>query len=143
LCASIVNSTFAGNVAAQPSLYVINPNCLAIAANEIVWGSAASDVVFSNPAGTYLLSDDLSALGDATGAQAFDVVSVDPMFNPDFSLQDFSRLRDKGNPGGGASLFTPGLFDVEGKERIHPAGLPDIGAFEITDMIFAGDFELL
>jgi hypothetical protein len=141
LCASIVNSTFADNVSAQPSVYVISPNCLAVAANDIFWGNAASDVVFSNPAETYLLSDDLSAIGDAMGTQAFDVVSINPMFNADFSLQDFSPLRDKGNPGGVGSLFTPGSFDVEGKERVHPAGLPDIGAFEITDVIFADDFE--
>lgn len=142
-CISIVNSTFAGNVAAQPSVYVINPSCLAIAANDIFWGSAASDVVFSNLAGTYLVSDDLSAPGDAGGTQSFDVVSVDPMFSADFSLLARSPLRNKGNSGGGGvSVFTPGPFDVEGKDRAYPAGLPDIGAFENLDVIFIDDFEL-
>jgi hypothetical protein len=73
-CVSIVNSTFAGNVSAQPSVYVINPSCLTIAANDIFWGNATSDVVFSNLAGTYLVSDDLSAIADATGTQSFDVL---------------------------------------------------------------------
>jgi hypothetical protein len=142
-CVSIVNSTFAGNVSAQPSVYVINPSCLAIAANDIFWGNATSDVVFSNLAGTYLVSDDLSALNDATGTQSFDVLSTNPMFNPDFSLQALSPLRDKGSlGGGGVSVFSPGLFDVAGQTRISPAGLPDIGAFENNDVIFMNGFEL-
>jgi hypothetical protein len=142
LCVSIVNSTFAGNVSAQPSVYVMNPNCLALAANDIFWGSATSDVVFVNPASTYLLSDDLSSIDDATGTQAFDVVSVDPMFNADFSIEGASPLRDKGNPGGGMALFSPGPFDVTGEARAYPAGFPDIGAFEVGDLIFFNDFEL-
>jgi hypothetical protein len=142
-CVSIVNSTFAGNVSAQPSVYVMNPSCLTIAANDIFWGSAASDVVFSNLAGTYLVSDDLSAPTDANGTQSFDVLSVNPMFNPDFSLQALSPLRDKGSlGGGGVSIFSPGLFDVAGQTRIWPAGFPDIGAFENNDVIFITDFEL-
>ena len=142
LCVSIVNSTFAANVSAQPSVYVLNPGCIALAANDIFWGNSTSDVVFANLASTYLLSDDLSAIGDAAGTQAFDVVSVDPMFNADFSIQGFSPLRDKGNPGGGAALFSPGPFDVAGQVRDYPAGLPDIGAFEIADLIFLDDFDL-
>lgn len=140
-CVSIVNSTFAGNVSAQPSVYILAPNCLTIAANDIFWGSATSDVVFSNPGGVYLASDDLSALGDANGTQAFDVTSVNPMFNADFSISDFSPLRDKGNAGGVGSVFSPGPYDVTGGPRVFGA-LPDIGAFEINDVIFVDDFEI-
>jgi hypothetical protein len=64
------------------------------------------------------------------------------MFNPDFSLQALSPLRDKGSLGGGAAAFSPGLFDVAGQTRVYPAGLPDIGAFENNDVIFINDFEL-
>jgi hypothetical protein len=141
-CVSLVNSTFAGNVAAQPSVYVLHPNCLAIAANDIFWGNATSDVVFSNLAGAYLVSDDLSAPNDATGTQSFDILSANPVFDADFSIQASSPLRDRGNPGGVGSVFSPGLFDVTGQVRASPAGLPDIGAFENTDVILINGFEL-
>ncbi|MET0232976.1 MAG: hypothetical protein ABW186_18750, partial [Rhodanobacteraceae bacterium] len=90
----------------------------------------------------YLVSDDLSASSDANGTQSFDVLSIDPMFNADFSLQNLSPLRNKGNPGDGAAIFSPGLFDVAGEARVYPAGLPDIGAFENMEVIFIDGFEL-
>ncbi len=66
-------------------------------------------------------------------------MSIDPLFNVDYSLSDFSPLRDKGSAG--APFFSPGDFDVEGQPRIYHSEHVDIGAFEVQDVIFAHDFD--
>jgi hypothetical protein len=140
VCAEITNSTFAGNISgAAAGLDVYSSMCIGIAANDIFWGSPLNAVHFDDPAWTYLANDDLDDLSAATGAaQASGLVTVDPMFNPDFSLRDFSQLRDRGNPGG--FIFSLEPFDVAGNARVYGAGV-DIGAFEISDLLFADDFE--
>jgi len=140
-CTSLVNSTFAGNTSSLPALYVFAPNCATVAANDVFWGSApGGDVVFENPSFTYLVSDDFADLAETANAQVLDVISVDPQFEADFSLADFSPLRDRGSTG--SAFFTPGTFDVGGEPRTYHGELPDIGAFEIQDVILAHDFDV-
>ncbi|MET0232137.1 MAG: hypothetical protein ABW186_14480 [Rhodanobacteraceae bacterium] len=131
----IVNSTFSGNASSLPALDVYTPNSSAIVANDILWGNTGGDVVFSNPPSSYVLNDDFGDLLEAGGTQSANLVSVDPLFKPDFSLDDLSPLRDKGNTG--SAIFSPGLFDVAGLPRVYHNEKPDIGAFEIQDVIFA------
>jgi hypothetical protein len=139
LCAIIANSTFVGNTSpTQPALEVATPDCPSLVANDIIWSNQPAGVAFDNVPNAYLLADDLSDITEAEGTQATDVVSVDPLFNPDYSLQDFSPLRNKGSGGG---LFAPGDFDVVGQPRVYHDELPDIGAFEIQDVVFAHDFD--
>jgi hypothetical protein len=141
LCATLVNSTFAGNLSNLPALYLITPNCSAVAANDIFWANLpGGGIAFANAPGVYLIADDLADLNEATGTQAAGLLSVDPLFDVAFSLQDYSPLRDKGNIGGG--VFSPGMFDVGGQPRIYHAELPDIGAFEIQDVIFASSLDV-
>ncbi|HJT97774.1 MAG TPA: hypothetical protein VJ696_05610 [Rhodanobacteraceae bacterium] len=139
-CALIVNSTFAATAAAAPALQVSTPDCPAVVANDIFWNNApGGGVVFDAPDNAYLFSNDIEASAEAAGTHVTDLYSVDPQFNPDFSLSDLSALRDKGNEG--TAVFSPGTFDVVGQPRIYHGELPDIGAFEIQDVIFAFDFD--
>ncbi len=141
VCAVITSSTFAGNssgVAAGLDVYA--SMCIAVAANDIFWGSPLDAVRFEYPAWTYLANDDLDDLAEAANAaQATGVVSLDPMFYPDFSLHDLSPLRDMGTPGG--FIFNLEPYDVAGNPRVYGDN-PDIGAFETHDIIFADGFEL-
>jgi hypothetical protein len=139
ICALIVNSTFTGNAAAVPAVDLQTPMCSLIAASDIFWGNSASaDVYIAYPDSTYTLNDDFGDVADAANTHAANLLSVDPLFNPDYSLRDLSPLRDKGNSGG--PIFSPGTFDVVGNARTAGPS-PDIGAFEIQDVIFAHGFD--
>lgn len=140
VCALIINSTFAGNSsAAAAALDVYASMCIAIAANDIFWDAAPAGVHFEYPQWTYLGNDDFFDLSEAANAaQTTALLSVDPMFYSDFSLHDLSPLRNLGDPGG--FLFALGQYDVIGNPRTYGAK-PDIGAFEIQDVIFAHGFD--
>jgi hypothetical protein len=139
-CALVVNSTFAATAAAVPALRLSTPNCPAIVANDIFWNNVpAGDIVFDVPGNAYLFSNDMQNTLEAGGTHVTDLYSVDPQFKPDFSLGSLSALRDKGSPGTG--VFSPGDFDVLGNARIYHGVAPDIGAFEIQDVILAFDFD--
>jgi hypothetical protein len=139
-CALIINSTFANNSSgAAGGLDVYASMCIALMANDIFWGGALGAVRIEDPQWAYLDNDDFDDLSEAANAaQAAGLLSVDPMFYPDFSLHNLSPLRDKGNPGGFVFSLEP--FDVVGKPRVYGAN-PDIGAFETYDIIFADAFE--
>lgn len=133
----IVNSTFAKNLSSVEGARIFTPMSLAVAANDIFWGSVGGDIFLDNPSSTYLLNDDFGNLTEVANAQADSLLSVDPLLNPDFSIQDPSPVRDKGSAGG---LFSPGAFDVIGNSRVW-GRQPDIGAYEFQDLFFNG-FEL-
>lgn len=139
VCTSIVNTTFTANTTSTAGVDVSTQACFALAANDIFWGNGAGgDVQFDNPNNTYLEYSDLGDLAEAQNTQSSNLLSVDPMFLPDYSLHDLSPLRNLGSPGG--FVFTPGQYDVVGNPRTY--GLyPDIGAYEIQDVIYAGGFD--
>jgi hypothetical protein len=137
ICTLLANSTFTANSSSIAGVDVATPACLAVVQNDIFWGDPHGNVQFDYPQFSYLLNDDLGDLSEATGTQASNLLSVDPLFNPDFSLQDLSPLRDKGVSNG----FVSGPYDVIGNPRVYGAN-PDIGAFEVQDVIFADGFEL-
>jgi hypothetical protein len=140
-CTLLINSTFANNSSgAAAGLDVHASMCIALAANDIFWGSPLGAVHFEDPQWTYLVNDDFDDLAQAANAaQAVGLLSADPMFYPDYSLHNLSPLRDKGNAGGFVFSLEP--YDVAGNPRVYGAN-PDIGAFETFDLIFADDFEL-
>jgi hypothetical protein len=105
--------------------------------NDIFWGNGGGDLqLASSP--TYVWNADVGDLNDFANAITSQAMSQDPLFNPDFSLSDFSPLRDAGVEGG--FLFANGDYDAFGNPRIDGAH-PDIGAFEISDVIFAHAFD--
>jgi hypothetical protein len=136
----ILNSTFANNSStAAAGLDVYSSLCDTIAANNIFWNSGSAAVRFEHPEWTYLWNSDFSDLSEAANAaQATALSSLDPLFQPDLSLHDLSPLRDKGAPSGFTFLLEP--YDVIGNPRVYGAN-PEIGAFEIQDVIFANGFE--
>jgi hypothetical protein len=138
LCMEVVNSTFTQNASSQPGVRISTPACVALVANSIFWGNSGGDINIGIPAMTSMVNDDLGNLDEAANTQAVNLLSINPMFNPDFSLQDTSPLRDAGSTGN--IFFSPGNFDVIGSPRIYGTN-PDIGAFEIQDVIFASAFD--
>ncbi|HEX5123888.1 MAG TPA: choice-of-anchor Q domain-containing protein [Rhodanobacteraceae bacterium] len=136
-CTVILNSTFANNSSPMaPALDVHTQMCDTLAANDIFWHGVAGAVQFDVPQSTYLANDDFNDLSEsANAAQASALLSVDPLFYPDYSLHDLSPLRDKG------FAFSLESYDVVGYPRVDGAN-PDIGAFETHDVIFANGFEL-
>ncbi len=136
LCIEVVNSTFVTNP--STGVRLTTPTCLSILANDIFWGHSGNFYADS-PALAYLMEDDFFNPTDAANTHATDLISLDPLFNADFSLADYSLLRNRGSDGGFG--YTPGDFDVVGNPRIYDAGQPgshaDIGAYEIQDVIFA------
>jgi hypothetical protein len=136
-CTVILNSTFADNSSPMtPALDIHTQMCDTIAANDIFWHGNAGAVQFDVPQSTYLANDDFDDLSEAANAaQASALLSVDPLFYPDYSLHDFSPLRDKG------FAFSLESYDVVGYPRVDGAN-PDVGAFETHDVIFANGFEL-
>lgn len=139
-CTMIVNSTFASTAASAPALQVSAMNCPAVIANDILWDNPqGGDLVVDAPLNAFLFSMDIERTDQASGTHVTDLYSVDPQLKADFSLADLSPLRDKGNPG--TLVFAPGDFDVVGNPRTYHGILPDIGAFEIQDVIFAYDFD--
>lgn len=138
-CLGIVNSTFMQNASTAPAVRISTPACLALVANSVFWdGNVGGDMQIDSPSMTYMQNDDLGNLAEAANTQATNLLSVDPMFNSDYSLKDYSPLRDAGSNGG--VIYSPGEFDVIGNPRTDGAN-PDIGAFEIQDVIFANTFD--
>jgi len=136
-CAEIVNTTFVHNTSAAPAVE-LNSSCAAIVANSIFWANTPQDLQIDDVSATVLMRDDLSNLDEATGTQASGLISMDPMFNSDFSLKDLSPLREAGSDGVG--FFSPGQYDVRGEQRVYGVH-PDLGAFEIQDVISAYGFD--
>jgi hypothetical protein len=138
LCLEVINSTFTSNAASRSAVKLRAPMCQSLLANDILWGNSGGDIDISYPATTILVNDDLGDLAEAAGTQSSALLSIDPMFYPDASLKDLSPLRDAGNDGG--FVFSPGPYDVVGNQRVYGSH-PDIGAFEIQDVIFAHGFD--
>jgi hypothetical protein len=139
-CGEVINSTFTDNVAILASLPAVNidAQCSTIVANDIFWGNPNGDVSFSNPQSSFLISDDFGDLSGTANTQATNILSVDPFFVAGYAIHDLSPLRNLGAPGG--FVFTPGQYDVIGNPRVYGA-YPDIGAYEIQDVIFAHGFD--
>jgi hypothetical protein len=139
-CTLLINSTFTQNASSLSALNVMTPACSAIVANDIFWGNnIGADVDFADIQDAYLFADDFHDPTEAAGAHTSALLSVDPIFMPDLSLSDFSPLRDRGFSGG--AIFDVGAFDVDGRPRSYYGVLPDVGAFEIQDVIFADAFD--
>ena len=136
--AEITNSTFTDNLSSVAAVQLYVPSGNALLANDILWSNYGGDIDIHFPSTTWLLNDDLTSLGEATNTQSYALLSVDPLFNADFSLRDASALRDAGSDG--SIVFYPGVSDVVGNSRTYGV-YPDIGAYEIQDVIFADDFD--
>jgi hypothetical protein len=142
ICNLIINSTFSGNATSAAALSISNlgPDCTSLIANSLFWGNTADDAT-SFSALTYLLTDDIANFGGQF-ADSGGVVSIDPLFKDisggDYSLKDDSPLHDLGTQGG--FIWGLGEWDVAGNPRIDGKA-PDIGAFEIQDVIFANGIE--
>jgi hypothetical protein len=132
---AVINSTFTDNAGGRITISAQYPT---IAANDIFWGNGSSDVYFVYPQSTFLANSDFGNLDDANGTQAGNLLSVDPLFRPNFALSDFSPLRDAGDPGG--FLFVLGQYDLVGNLRTYGAK-PDMGAYENTQALFASGFD--
>jgi hypothetical protein len=142
LCDLIINSTFAwGGAAIQNT----GDDCASVIANSIFFGSGD---FYDGPyikGEAYLFNNDLFNTAGITGTADLHLVenfSADPLFvniwNGDFSLQDGSVIQNRGSPGG--FLWGPGEKDVVGGERVV-GGNPDVGAFELQDVIFGNGFD--
>jgi hypothetical protein len=136
-CAEIINTTFTNNMSSTIGVDIVT-QCPTIVANDIFWGNPGGDVFFEYASSSILGNDDFGNLAEAANTQSSNLLSVDPLFNADYSLRDLSPLRNLGDPGG--FLFALGQYDVVGNPRIYGAR-PDIGAFEIQDVIFAHGFD--
>jgi hypothetical protein len=138
LCLGAINSSFTRNTSSSAAVGLQAPSCLTLLGNDILWGNnSPTDIEIFYPDNAFLVNDDFGDVSEATGAQVGHLVSVDPLFNSDFSLRDFSPLRDAC---GASFFFSPGEFDVIGNLRAY--GIPDIGAYEIQDVVFASDFDV-
>jgi hypothetical protein len=135
-CVAIVQSTFTKNTSASPNIYIASNTCQTLLANDIFWGNPGGDLQFAAP--VHIENSDVTNLSDLNGTFASHVLSLDPLFNSDLSLSDFSPLRDFGVLGG--FFFDNGDYDVGGSTRIYGSS-PDVGAFEIEDVIFAHPFD--
>lgn len=139
-CVGILNSTFAATASNSAALDVSAANCPVIVANDIFWNNTqGGDLVFDHPQSAYLFSVDLADVGEAANTNATDLYTYNPLFNADFSLTDFSPLRDRGTASSGIPI---GNYDVVGLPRVYHDERPDIGAFEIQDVIMAYDFDV-
>lgn len=143
-CAAILNSTFVGNTGGSRALELrAGMGCTPLIANSLFWGNSSGDLYLSmmSQSSVFLLNDDIHEFGSSTDVTVNGqetLMSVNPLFVDasagNYALSDFSLLHDKGSSleliGG------PGSFDVVGFKRTDGAS-PDIGAFEIQDVIFA------
>lgn len=136
-CMEIINSTFSDNDSTAEGVDV-DAQCPTIVANDIFWRNLSGDLHLAFPQSGILGNVDLGDPTEAANANVSNIVSADPMFEPDYSLHDLSPLRNLGDPGG--FLFALGQYDVIGNARTYGAR-PDIGAFEIQDVIFAHAFD--
>jgi hypothetical protein len=138
ICIEIIQSTFVENsTSAWAVTDVSTPSCRLVAANDIFWNPGSEDLHLWTPATAYLTNIDIKTVDDVANAQTSSIVSVSPSFKADFSLSDYSRLRNTGVIG--VFAFSNGAYDTFGNPRID-GPYPDIGAFEIQDVIFADAF---
>jgi hypothetical protein len=140
-CTEIIHSTFARNAASVPAIGIggsgILEPCTPLVANSVFWGNDTGQIEINFPAVGYFLDVDVTDLGELSGMAVTNAFSIDPMFNADLSIGDMSPLREAGTVGG---LFSNGAYDVIGSPRIY-GQRPDIGAFELQDVIFAHPFD--
>ena len=136
LCMGIVHTTFVGNISTSRNVQVENDSCMALLVNDIFWGNPGGDLDLASSAN--VANVDLTDISDLDGATISNVLTLNPLFNADYSLRDFSPLRDAGLTAG--FIFENGNFDVFGNPRIQN-DRPDIGATEISDVIFAHPFD--
>jgi hypothetical protein len=141
LCIEIVHSTFARNVASVPAIGLggsglLEP-CTPLVVNSIFWGNSTGQLELNWPAVGYFFNDDVADLDELADMAVTNSMSLDPLFGDDLSLSDMSPLREAGVTG---ALFSNGVRDVVGSMRIY-GPKPDIGAFEIQDVIFAHPFD--
>lgn len=138
----IANSTFANNLSSFAALEIsqASTSSASVIANSLFWGNSGSDAAFYTSA--YLTNDDITYY-DGQITQSTGLVSISPFFKNspagDFSLKDDSPLRDMGASNG--FVWWPGDWDVRGKPRTSGV-MPDVGAFEIQDVIFANGFDI-
>lgn len=135
-CMGIIHATFVDNVSTSRNVRIENDSCRALLVNDIFWGNPGGDLDLASSADAANL--DLAEISDLDGATISDVLTLNPLFNADYSLSDFSPLRDAGLTGG--FVFENGNFDVFGNPRTQN-DRPDIGAIEISDVIFAHPFD--
>ena len=84
-----------------------------------------------------MLNSDFEEPSNALGTQYTNLYDLNPELHSDWTIDDASPLRDKGLE----SELNVGEFDVAGHPRIYN-DLPDVGAYEIQDVIFAYDFDI-
>jgi hypothetical protein len=138
-CLGILGSTFTNNTGTAPSVRIDASTCLVLATNSIFWGSGgttpAIDLV--TPGTAVFENDNVFDVAEIQGAlQIEGVISINPEFNSDFSLGDFSPLREAGVNYSGVDMD----FDAFGNSRFYGEHV-DIGALEIQDVIFAASFQ--
>ncbi len=106
--------------------------------NSMFWGNSGTDLELNTTGGAALDSDDIESLAGTPDSNA-NPLAVDPHFAGagDYRLRGDSPLRDAGNAGVPGGV---GTLDAAGQPRIA-LGAIDIGAYELTDAIFRGDFE--
>jgi hypothetical protein len=147
----IMSSTFSDNVVSQGVAVYSETYSegIALIANNIFWGNHSSaDAAF----GVYinLVNNDIgSYVGTSAGkpTTVTNCYSIDPRFkNPssDFSLRDDSPVRDMGR--NDWPFLSAGTYDITGLPRTYStpnyAGMNDLGAYEIQDVIFASSQEV-
>jgi hypothetical protein len=153
-CIVITNSTLSGsksNGADAVRMKSTNLQCTQLVANSIFWGNQGTNVaVILDSAGDSLFEtnviEDNGNFGIVVPSGTPTFVDLykdtDPMFTDgpggDYSLRDDSPLRDAGNDLG--VFGGPGSTDVLGRQRTYGAH-PDIGAYEVQDVIFANGFD--
>jgi hypothetical protein len=140
-CAYLSDSTVVGNISNLPAIsFDVNAvGCVNAVINDIFWANTpGGGISISNPQNTYALNDDLSDVSEVAGTISNSILSLDPLFNSDLSLKDLSPLRDRGI----VTEVMTSAFDVGGQPRIYHDELPDIGAFEIQDVIFANGLDV-
>jgi hypothetical protein len=139
LCTGIVQSTFARNQSVTVPAIAITGMCSPLVVNSVFWDNIPGQLTI-DPATGYFANDDVMTMSEIANMQATHSFSLDPMFAPDLSIGDMSPLREAGISGGSGSLFSNGDRDVVGATRIYGMN-PDIGAFELQDVIFAHPFD--
>lgn len=136
-CVGVVHSTFSQNTSTSSNVKIFSSTCQTMLVNDIFWANSGGDLELGGAVAS-VANINVGDLSDLANATTSNVLSIDPLFNPDFSLSDFSPLRDAGLVGG--FLFANGEYDAFGNQRMDGAN-PDVGAFEISDVIFAHAFD--
>jgi hypothetical protein len=141
LCIEITQSTFARNATSVPAVGLggdgLSEPCAPLVIDSVFWGNSTGQLQVNWPAVGIFFNDDVGDLSELDGMDVSDTISVDPLFAANLSLSDMSPLRDAGLVSG---LIPNGTYDVTGSQRIY-GSMPDIGAFEIQDVIFAHPFD--